>query len=277
MKIRILLYSAFLAGALSSCNSQNAARSGSVNTNADTTATTSAPESLNSTESQNLLDQWVNAINTQNQQALVNFYGDAVTYNGQVLDSATIARNIVSDMKSKGIDRVQISDLTADAPSPDVRRIEFTKTLFSKGAKQEQTSLLLLENHNGLWKITAENDKAKEVEMTQKTPRYMAAADIKSCDDAARAIFLSSPEVKEMLGNPQVEYKMEYAPSDPANPNHRYWFWIYMPHAGGSETYGRYEVDPSTGQLYEYNQVTSDIKPTEYDRKLASYMKKCSK
>jgi hypothetical protein len=216
-------------------------------------------------------------MNTKNQQALVNFYGDAVTYNGQVLDSVTIAKDIVATMQAQGIDRVQISDLTADAPSPTVRRIEFTKTLIQNGAKKEETSLLLLENHGGDWKITAESDKAKEVEMTQKTPRYVAADDIKTCDDAARAIFLSSPEVKEMLGNPQVEYKMEYSPSDPANPNHRYWFWIYMPHAGGSETYGRYEVDPSSGQLYEYNQVSDDIKPAEYDRKLASYMKKCSK
>jgi hypothetical protein len=236
---------------------------------------TSAPESLNSTESKKMYDQWLNALNTHNEKALMQFYGDAVSFNGRVLDSQQIAKIYIDSLQKLGADNIQISGLIVDAASPNVRRAQFTQTLNLNGNQEQRSTLMLLENHKGIWKITAERDQPLNIKIEQKAPRLLEEGDIRNCDDAATAIFLSSPSVKQMLGDPKVLYKMEYKPDDPANPNKRYWFWIYMPHAKNTETYARYEVDPSTGKLYEYNEVTSDLKPAEYNRKLVKYMKQC--
>jgi hypothetical protein len=214
-------------------------------------------------------------VNSRDRAALLSYYAEAVTFNGKVLDSTGVVNAVMDNLLKKGIERVQISNMTVDAPTPGVRRVEFRKKLFMKGATQENTSLLLLERDGSSWKITAESDKPLQMELQQDNPRSISEKEISTCDQAATAIFLSSADVKQMLADPKVQYKMEYAPGAAGNPNNRYWFWIYMPHAQGTETYARYQVDPSSGILYEYDQVADALKKAQSDSRLSKYLKSC--
>jgi hypothetical protein len=114
----------------------------------------------------------------------------------------------------------------------------------------------------------------------QEAALPMKSSEINSCDKAAEAIFRSSQPVQVMLRAPGAQYKIEYRPGDPDNPNNRYWFWIYgSPTPGGpTNTYDRFQLDAKSGQLYHYDAVRGQSSPVPSDVNLKKYLQKyCGK
>jgi hypothetical protein len=225
--------------------------------------------------------KWDKANNPDSAAFLGTVYADEVDLYGRVYVKKD-AMNFKSGYfkNHKGYRQHLGKDINIEELQNGNRKIHFTKYFIDKGVEKSTAAYLVLQKSGNDWKIIEENDDTSLVKATRREDIPMKEKDITSCDKAAEAIFLSSDKVQDLLIQKYVSYTMEYKPGDPKNPTNRYWFWVFAspPNAGKVETYGRYQVDSRTGQLYEYDVVADDSKPISSNTSLVKYLKKyCGK
>ncbi len=258
-----------LAIVLVSCKSNNNIPSeenqldGSSTTKADSAAAgNNSPAANAKTDEQRiavLVAEWNIAHNTKNFSSLKAMYADEVNLYGTIYAQEEAINHKKEYFVSKKHTYQQIvggSDIKLH--SPFVAKANFIKKVASGKSTNTYMAYLMLEKSGGEWKIVAESDEQADNERLAAKSAEISTTQITSCEQAAEALFRSSAIVKQMLNNPNTSYKLEYKPGDIKNPNNRFWYWVYANAANSSstETYGRFQVDPQRGQLYELDLVS---------------------
>jgi hypothetical protein len=134
--------------------------------------------------------------------------------------------------------------------------------------------------HDSIHQISVSKpDKAKGDARSTSKVIMMPESDIVSCDKAAEALFLSSDKVQDLLKQKTTKYSMEYRPGDEGNTSKRYCFWVFAApsKSASAETYGRYQVDAHSGQLYENDPVADNYHPVASNASLKKYLGKFCK
>lgn len=224
---------------------------------------------------------WNAAMNDKFIKGLERMYADEVELYGRRLTRTEVIAIKIEFLRQNPDYTQFLSDIEIDDFTPDAVRAKFRKQTVIKDNTKLFYSYLIMEHGKRGWEIIAEGDSASTHVVTSK--EYTAEIkkkEIKSCETAAEAIFLSSETVQKLLGEKYVRYKLEFAPGAKDNPNNRYWFWVFAapPNADMTQTYGRFQVDPQNGQLYEYKAVEDSSVPLNYDKELNKQLKKyCGK
>lgn len=223
---------------------------------------------------------WNDANNKKDAAKLEKLYAEEVVLYGEQMSNTDAAANKEALFnKSPDFRQVLGDSITVKKTSENTARADFIKNVSAHGRSQSYSAYLQFEKTGRAWQITEESDMATDKKLSQ-TVKPMPVKQITSCDKAAEAIFLSSADVRKQLQQKYVRYKMEYRPDDHDAPNRRYWFWIFAnsPNSREVETYSRYEVDPITGQLYEYKAVEDKAVKVPYDKGLNKYLQQyCGK
>jgi hypothetical protein len=222
-----------------------------------------------------LVHEWNNASNTKNTARLEKLYAEEINLYGEPMSNTNAAASKEAFFKEKPDYHQSLSDSIAiQKSSVNTARADFTKTVTAGRKTKSYQAYLQFEKSGKNWRITEESDEATDKKLSSLI-KPMPVKEITNCDKAAEAIFLSSGAVRKQLQQKYVRYKLEYRPGNPDAPNNRYWFWIYAnaPDSREVETYARYEVDPITGQLYEYKAVEDKAVMVDYDKSLKQYLK----
>lgn len=226
---------------------------------------------------ESLVTDWNMAHNNKDINALKNLYADEVNLYGNVYSNQEVIEQ-KKQFFAKGAQTYQqiLGGTDVIVHSPFVAKASFIKKITIGHTVKSYDAYLMFEKSGNSWKIVGENDEQTEEKVIETKSAPMRIEDISSCETAAEAIFRSSADVQKILREPNAKYKLEYTPGAPDNPNHRYWFWIYANAANSSstETYARYQVDPITGQLYEFNAVEDKAMPVKSDVAMQQYIKK---
>jgi hypothetical protein len=223
---------------------------------------------------------WNAAMNDKFVKGLERMYADEIELYGRRL-TRTEAIAIKIEFFRQNPDYTQfLSDIEIDDFTPEAVRAKFRKQTVIKNNTKLFYSYLIMERGKRGWEIIAEGDSASTNVVTSKEYTEIKKKEIKTCEAAAEAIFLSSATVQKLLGERYVRYKLEYMPGAKDNPNNRFWFWVFAapPNADMTQTYGRFQVDPKNGQLYEYKAVEDSAVPIDYDKELKKQLSKyCGK
>jgi hypothetical protein len=226
-------------------------------------------------------EEWNNSLSMLHIADLPKFYADEVQYYGKMMSRDEVVQ-LKKDylMANPDIEKNSLAGVAVELLPNGVTRVNFTRSLQTKKGVSVTNGYIVFKEFPDGWKITIESDIEADVKRIEMASRPMNTKEIKSCDNAAEAIFRSSPMVQAMLRAPNSSYKIEYKPGDPDNPNRRYWFWVFgSPIPGGHvDTYGRFQVDPQTGQLYQFDPVQDKTSPIPSDAALKKYITKyCGK
>lgn len=222
-----------------------------------------------------LVDTWNSANNDRNTVRLEKLYAEEVNLYGEPMSNTNAAASKAAYFnKTPDFHQALGDSISILKSSVNTARADFVKTVTAGRKKKSYQAYLQFEKNGKSWKITEESDEVTDKKLSSAI-KPMPLKEITSCDKAAEAIFLSSAAVRKQLQQKYVRYKLEYRPGNPEAPNNRYWFWIYAnaPDSRQVETYARYEVDPITGQLFEYKAVEDKAAPADYDKELRKYLK----
>jgi hypothetical protein len=228
-----------------------------------------------------LAEEWNNAFSQLHIAELPKYYADEVSYYGK-----TLKRDELVQLKKDyltahpDIEKNTLSAVTVEILPGGGARVNFSRTLEMKKGVEAAMGYIVFRQMEGGWKITHESEMVADMKRLEAGSKPMKEKEIVSCDKAAEAIFRSSPIVQAMLRSPNAQYKVEYKPGDPENPNRRYWFWVFgSPMVGTqTDTYGRFQVDPQTGELYQFDAILDKTKVVPSDEALKKYIKKyCGK
>lgn len=272
-----------MIGLLGSCSSDNIMNDHEDSANrADSTKAADMADSALATNGvsdekqlKKLVEVWNTASNNKNTAHLEKLYAEEVNLYGEPMSNTSAAASKEAFFKEKPDYHQSLSDSIAiQKSSLNTARADFIKTVTAGHKTKSYQAYLQFEKTGRNWRITEESDEATDKKLSSLV-KPMPVKDITNCDKAAEAIFLSSGAVRKQLQQKYVRYKLEYRPGNPEAPNNRYWFWIYAnaPDSREVETYARYEVDPITGQLYEYKAVEDKAVPADYDKNLNKYLK----
>lgn len=223
-----------------------------------------------------MAEEWNAAMSLPNIAGLPKFYADEVLYYG-----SAITRDELIEIKKEylmanaDVQSTRFDNVTVE-PFPDGAKVNFTRTVQTGKGTSPVNGYVVFKQISGEWKITTESEMQSDIQRIESGSKPMSEKEIASCDKAAEAIFRSSKEAQGMLRAPNASYKLEYRPGDPDNPNRRYWFWVFgSPIAGARvDTYGRFQVDPETGDLYRYIAEQDKTMLVDSDAKLKKYLKK---
>lgn len=223
---------------------------------------------------------WNAAMNDKFIKGLERMYADEIELYGRRLTRPE-AIAIKIEFLRQNPDYTQfLSDIEIDDFTPEAVRARFRKQTIIKSNTKLFYSYLIMERGKRGWEIIAEGDSASTNIVTSKELNEIKKKEIKSCETAAEAIFLSSATVQKLLSEKYVRYKLEYTPGAKNNPNNRFWFWVFSapPNADMTQTYGRFQVDPKDGQLYEYKAVEDEAVAIDFDKDLKKQLSKyCGK
>lgn len=213
-----------------------------------------------------LVANWNLAHNNKDFNKLAALYAEEVNLYGSVFSNAdAISYKKDYFKQSRQTYQQVLGNPDVIIHSPFVAKASFVKKVVTGKTTKNHNAYLMLEKVDDQWKIVAESDEAADEARTQNKTTLIPIEDIATCETAAEAVFRSSKYVQQMLQNPNTNYKLEYKPGDKNNPNNRYWFWVYAnaPNGGSTETYGRFQVDPKTGTLYEMDLISGAAKPID--------------
>jgi hypothetical protein len=272
-----------VAAALASCssdsimneheNAQNRADSTQAAEMADSAL--SAHAQTDEQQLKKLVDVWNSASNEKNTARLEKLYAEEVDLYGEPMSNTNAAASKEAYFNRTPDFHQALGDsINIQKSSVNTARADFVKTVTAGHKTKSYKAYLQFEKNGKNWRITEESDESTDKKLSTAI-KPMPVKEITSCDKAAEAIFLSSAAVRKQLQQKYVRYKLEYRPGNPEAPNNRYWFWIYAnaPDSRQVETYARYEVDPITGQLFEYKAVEDKAVPADYDKELKKYLK----
>ncbi|MCX6353084.1 MAG: hypothetical protein NTX03_14685 [Bacteroidetes bacterium] len=214
---------------------------------------------------------WSRNLRERKFDSAAKYYQPKVNYFGKW----TTAKEVMEKEKIPFINNVEyvqfVSDIEAKKISPQGTRVHFKKQSVNKGMIDIHFMYFVLcKNQNQQWQIAMQGDSTADKLTHERNYHRISLRQINSCEKAAEAIFLSSKIVKDRLDDDDAHYKLEYTPEYKKNPDGNYWFWVYVSPANSEmpHTIGRFEVNPKTGQLYEYNEVDEKPNPIDFDKKL---------
>ncbi|MGZ5303612.1 MAG: hypothetical protein ACXWDO_05840 [Bacteroidia bacterium] len=224
-----------------------------------------------------LVIKWNLAHNNKDFNSLSKLYAEEVNLYGTVYSNAeAIAHKKQYFQQSKQTYQQLLGSADVVIHSAFVAKASFIKKVVSGKTTKNYNAYLMFEKTDNQWKIIAESDETADNERTQSKTAQIPVSAINSCEKAAEAVFRSSKYVQQMLKNPNTNFKLEYKPGDKNNPNNRYWFWVYANAPGGAstETYGRFQVDPTSGLLYEVDILEGKPKLIDSGSEYQEAMKK---
>jgi hypothetical protein len=220
---------------------------------------------------------WDRANNDRNPEILSNLYAEEVDLYGIVYENKDAVKFKKDYFKEhSGYQQHLEKEIDIESQDNGNKIVHFSKTYSDDKTSRTVKARLVVQKFGNAWKIVEENDEDAIKKASKKSDIPMPEKEISSCDKAAEAIFLSSDKVQDLLIQKYVRYMIEYKPGDKGNPTKKYWFWVFAspPNAGKTETYGRFQVDPKTGQLYEYDVMYNNSRPIASNTSLAKYLKK---
>jgi hypothetical protein len=228
-----------------------------------------------------LAEEWNNAQTMLHIAELPKFYSADVLYFGTPVTRDQVVEVKKAElMENPDVVSTSITNSMVEVHNETSARINFSRSLVLKKGTKVSTGYIQLRKEADGWKITTESNMETDAKRVQAASKPMNPGDINSCEKAAEAIFRSGHMVQGMLRAPGASYKLEYKPGDPNNPNNRYWFWVFGQAIGVDhvDTYGRFQVDPATGDLYQFDPVRDVTTKVPADKSLQKYITKyCGK